>query len=71
MGIAFADRALRAVAAQVINGGKQVQAELWFGDRVNIAGIRTITSHIKNMFVGVTKGAARRREEPLRRGHRG
>jgi len=36
--------------------GRQVIAELWFGDRKKIATIRTIITHIKNMITGVTKG---------------
>ena len=30
--------------------------DLWFGNRENIASIRTICSHIENMITGVTKG---------------
>jgi len=36
--------------------GTQLKAELWFGNRLAIACIRTVTSHIKNMITGVTKG---------------
>jgi large subunit ribosomal protein L9e len=36
--------------------GRLVRAELWFGDRKALAGIRTTITHIKNMIVGVTKG---------------
>jgi len=36
--------------------GLAVRAELWFGQRKQIATIRTITSHIQNMIDGVTKG---------------
>ena len=45
---------------KVVPGGKAVRAEMWFGDRVNIATIRTVTSHITNMFTGVTKGFKRK-----------
>jgi len=45
-----------AVDFQLINGGKQLKAELWFGDRRSLATLRTATSHIKNLITGVTKG---------------
>jgi len=35
---------------------KLVKVELWFGNRKEIATIRTVCTHIKNMIVGVTKG---------------
>ena len=41
---------------QIIDDGKKLRAELWFGKRKAIAAIRTCTSHITNMFTGVTKG---------------
>jgi len=36
--------------------GKTVKAELWFGNRLAIACIRTVLTHINNMIIGVTKG---------------
>jgi len=45
-----------AVDLSVINGGKQLKAELWWGTRKSMACIRTVTTHIKNMITGVTKG---------------
>ena len=45
-----------AVDMQIINGGKQLRAEMWFGTRKAIACIRTVTTHVKNMITGVTKG---------------
>jgi large subunit ribosomal protein L9e len=41
---------------KLINKGKQLRAELWFGSRKQIACIRTLTSHVQNMITGVTKG---------------
>jgi len=41
---------------QIIDGGKKLRAELWFGQRKAIASIRTCTSQIANMITGVTKG---------------
>jgi len=38
------------------NGGKTIRAELWFGNRLGLACIRTVLTHIKNMITGVTKG---------------
>ena len=36
--------------------GKNVVCELWFGNRKELACVRTIITHIKNMFNGVLKG---------------
>ena len=36
--------------------GKRVVVELWLGNRANIASVRTVCTHIKNMITGVTKG---------------
>jgi len=36
--------------------GKKVKAQLWFGTKKARAAVRTCTTHIKNMFKGVTKG---------------
>jgi large subunit ribosomal protein L9e len=33
-----------------------VKAELWFGNRLQLATLRTALTHIDNMIVGVTKG---------------
>ena len=38
------------------DGKKFVKVDLWFGNRENVASVRTITSHINNMMTGVTKG---------------
>merc|ERR1712137_1207259 len=38
------------------NKQKKVRAELWFGNKKAIACVRSVTSAIKNMIVGVTKG---------------
>ena len=35
---------------------KYVRVDLWFATRKQLACVRTICSHIENMFVGVTKG---------------
>jgi len=35
---------------------RTLTAELWFGDRLKIACIRTVLSHINNMITGVTRG---------------
>jgi len=40
----------------LLNGGRQLKAEMWFGNRRAKACIRTVTSHIANMVKGVTKG---------------
>jgi len=38
------------------NKGKTIKVEMWFGQRKQLAAIRTIASHIQNMITGVTKG---------------
>ena len=41
---------------QVVDGGRKVRVDLWFGKRKQIACVKTIASHIRNMVTGVTKG---------------
>ncbi|ELR12883.1 ribosomal protein L6, putative [Acanthamoeba castellanii str. Neff] len=42
---------------EIIGGKKRkLKVTIWFGKRKNLACIRTICTHIKNMIVGVTKG---------------
>ena len=36
--------------------GNVLTIDMWFGDRLQIATLRTICSHIENMIKGVTKG---------------
>ena len=36
--------------------GDEVQVDMWFGNRKQLACIRTVCSHIENMITGVTKG---------------
>lgn len=36
--------------------GKEVIVDKWFGDRLQIACVRTVCSHIENLITGVTKG---------------
>ena len=37
-------------------GKRSIRAEMWFGNRKQLACIRTITAHIENMITGVTTG---------------
>ena len=37
-------------------GKARIRVDLWFGDRAELACVRTVCTHIKNMVVGVTKG---------------
>ena len=37
-------------------GSQKVLAELWFGNKKALAGVRSVISAITNMFTGVTKG---------------
>ncbi|XP_074571147.1 large ribosomal subunit protein uL6-like [Curcuma longa] len=40
----------------LLEGGKKLKVEAWFGSRKTIAAIRTAISHIQNLITGVTKG---------------
>lgn len=35
---------------------KKLRVDLWFGNRKQLATIRTVCSHIQNLITGVTKG---------------
>nr|CAL69059.1 TPA: putative 60S ribosomal protein L9 [Spadella cephaloptera] len=37
-------------------GKRRLQVEKWFGNRKDLATVRTVCSHIENMMKGVTKG---------------
>lgn len=37
-------------------GKNKIRVQKWFGNRKELATVRTICSHIENMIVGVTKG---------------
>jgi large subunit ribosomal protein L9e len=41
---------------QKVGQGKYIRVDLWFATRKQLACVRTIMSHIDNMFTGVTKG---------------
>ena len=41
---------------QKIGGGNYLRVDLWFATRKQLACVRTIMSHIDNMFTGVTQG---------------
>jgi len=41
---------------RVVGKGKYVKVDLWFATRKQLACVRTVCSHIDNMFVGVTRG---------------
>ena len=32
-----------------------IKLEIWFGRKKDLASVKTLTSHINNMFIGVTK----------------
>eukprot|EP00744_Colponema_vietnamica_P000086 GILI01000166.1.p2 GENE.GILI01000166.1~~GILI01000166.1.p2 ORF type:complete len:189 (-),score=66.30 GILI01000166.1:77-643(-) len=44
------------VDMQLLAKGRKIKVEAWFGDRAHMACIRTVCTHIQNMFNGVTKG---------------
>ena len=37
---------------KTVNG---IKIEIWFGRKKDLASVTTLTSHIKNMFIGVTQ----------------
>jgi large subunit ribosomal protein L9e len=37
-------------------GSRTLRVDMWFGTRLQLATLRTITTHIENMIQGVTKG---------------
>ena len=41
---------------QMIEEGRKLQVDAWFGTRKTMAAIRTAISHINNLITGVTKG---------------
>lgn len=41
---------------QLVDEGRAIRVDLWFGTRKQSACIRTVCSHITNMITGVTKG---------------
>jgi large subunit ribosomal protein L9e len=41
---------------RLIGDNKYIRVDLWFANRKQLACVRTVCSHIENMFVGVTKG---------------
>ena len=43
-------------SASVSKDGRELKVDMWFGNRLQIATLRTICSHIENMIKGVTKG---------------
>lgn len=49
-------KSFRHMDVEIIPQDKTVKLQLWFGKRQQIACLRTIASHIENMFKGVTKG---------------
>ncbi|XP_058072837.1 large ribosomal subunit protein uL6-like [Magnolia sinica] len=41
---------------QLIEGGKKMKVEAWFGSRKTMAVIRTAINHVQNLITGITKG---------------
>ena len=44
------------LSVEMSTNGKEITVCVWFGNRKNIACVRTVCSHIHNLMVGVTKG---------------
>mmetsp|Transcript_131369 Transcript_131369/g.195685 ORF Transcript_131369/g.195685 Transcript_131369/m.195685 type:complete len:193 (+) Transcript_131369:9-587(+) len=45
-----------AMDLSMAEDARSLKVDVWFGNRENVASIRTVTSHIENMITGVTKG---------------
>jgi large subunit ribosomal protein L9e len=45
-----------AMDLSMAEDARSLKVDVWFGNRENVATIRTVTSHIENMITGVTKG---------------
>lgn len=41
---------------QMLEGGRKLKVDAWFGTRKTSAAIRTAISHVNNLITGVTKG---------------
>eukprot|EP00252_Welwitschia_mirabilis_P006965 TRINITY_DN1793_c0_g2_i1.p1 TRINITY_DN1793_c0_g2~~TRINITY_DN1793_c0_g2_i1.p1 ORF type:complete len:190 (-),score=37.39 TRINITY_DN1793_c0_g2_i1:343-912(-) len=41
---------------ELLDGGRQLKVDAWFGKRKTMAAIRTAISHVQNLITGVTKG---------------
>ncbi|KAG0449501.1 hypothetical protein HPP92_027260 [Vanilla planifolia] len=41
---------------ELMEGGKKLKVDAWFGSRKSMAAIRTAISHVQNLITGVTKG---------------
>ncbi|XP_072982406.1 large ribosomal subunit protein uL6 [Typha latifolia] len=41
---------------QLVEDGRKLKVEAWFGTRKTMAAIRTAISHVQNLITGVTKG---------------
>jgi hypothetical protein len=40
---------------RLVDGGKAIRVEIWFGGKKDLACLRTVTTHLQNMFTGVLK----------------
>lgn len=49
-------RVFGAQLEMTLLGKNRLRVQKWFGNRKELATVRTICSHIENMIVGVTKG---------------
>jgi large subunit ribosomal protein L9e len=46
----------QAAEGEAPNDSKYVKVDLWFANRKQLACVRTIISHVENLFIGVTRG---------------
>eukprot|EP01120_Amphizonella_sp_Union-15-10_P008112 TRINITY_DN284_c0_g1_i1.p1 TRINITY_DN284_c0_g1~~TRINITY_DN284_c0_g1_i1.p1 ORF type:complete len:188 (-),score=35.14 TRINITY_DN284_c0_g1_i1:43-606(-) len=49
-------RQFKSIQIDIQIRGKKIIVERWWGNRKEIACVRTVASHIQNMITGVTKG---------------
>ena len=45
----------RNMEMTIVDGGKKLRVDIWFGLKKQLASLRTCCSHIENMITGVTK----------------
>mmetsp|Transcript_23607 Transcript_23607/g.33119 ORF Transcript_23607/g.33119 Transcript_23607/m.33119 type:complete len:187 (+) Transcript_23607:87-647(+) len=50
------NRDFKHISCNIMKTGNIIRVDLWFATRKQLACVRTICSHIENLFVGVTQG---------------
>jgi len=50
------ERDFKPLPVDIVVEGKRVRIEVWFGNSAHVAAVKTVQSHIQNMFQGLVKG---------------